>query len=269
MRTVAGRVTYFQQYGLRAPDSLYSYAKLNEEKPSDPNDINDIYAIWTSVLRSFYDNLVNYHLNDTSLTAPIRREGYIQDNLRLHSDAGNLAAILYLYKTKYPKAYQRIRATVRNVAPSFDDFALEPQRLNSNNILLNWRQQGSDYLLGPHQISDGTLRAIALITLLLQPEEDLPDLLIVDEPELGLHPYTLTIVAGLIRAASVKTQVIVTTQSTAFLDKFGLDEIIVVDSEQGASQFRRLNPEELKDWLEEYSVGELWEKNVIGGGPVP
>jgi predicted ATPase len=273
MKTDLGHRTLETRFGFRAPDGLNFYGWLDKDTNRDLE--NSQYKesgygyIFLYHIRILRDRQATYHLDDTSLTAPIRLEDYIQDNQRLHSDARNLAAILYLYKTRNPKTYQRIRSTVRMVAPSFDDFALEPQRLNPNNILLNWRQQGSDYLFGPHQVSDGTLRAMALITLFLQPEEDLPDLLIVDEPELGLHPYALTIVAGLIRAASVQTQVIVTTQSTAFLDQFGVDEIIVVDSEQGASQFRRLDPEQLKDWLEEYSVGELWQKNVIGGGPMP
>lgn len=198
----------------------------------------------------------------------MRTEGYIEDNCRLHADARNLAAMLYLYQQKKPAAYRRIRSVVRQVAPMFDDFVLEPRRLNASNILLNWRQRNSDYLLGPHQLSDGTLRAIALITLLLQPEEDLPDVLIVDEPELGLHPHAVELIAGLARAAAVGTQVILATQSIAFLDHFGADEVIVAESRDGSSQFRHLDAEQLKDWLEDYSIGELWEKNVLGGGPL-
>jgi predicted ATPase len=177
--------------------------------------------------------------------------------------------MLYYYKDKHPTVYHRIRSAVRLVSPSFDDFVLAPQPANPTRIMLNWRQMGGgDYLLGPHQISDGTLRAMTLITLLLQPETDLPILMIVDEPELGLHPYAISIVAGLLRAVSVHIQVIVTTQSAAFLDEFTADEVIVVDSVRGESQFRRLDPADLKDWLEDYSIGELWEKNVIGGGPM-
>jgi predicted ATPase len=186
----------------------------------------------------------------------------------LYSDGGNLAAIVYLYQQTNPFIYRRIVATVRHVMPAFEDFVLEPQRLNPKNILLNWRQKGNEYIFGPHQLSDGTLRAMALITLFLQPKEDLPSLIVVDEPELGLHPHAIDIITGLIRAASLETQVIVTTQSTAFLDYFDPEEVIVVDSRWGQSTFRHLNLEELKYWLKDYSVGELWEKNVLGGGPL-
>ncbi len=210
-----------------------------------------------------------YHFDDASFRSPARSSCYIEDAYRLRANGGNLAAMLHRYQHNHPTVYHRIRSAIRLVAPSFDDFVLKPQPANPANILLNWRQIGSsDYLFGPHQLSDGSLRAMALITLLLQPEADLPNLLIVDEPELGLHPFALSIVAGLIRAASTQTQVIVATQSAEFLDHFEPSEIIVADSVGGESQFRRLDVDGLQGWLEDYSIGELWQKNVIGGGPM-
>jgi predicted ATPase len=210
----------------------------------------------------------DFHFNDTSASARIRISGKIEANRYLESDGGNLAAMLYLYKQRKPAVYRHIVATVRKIMPTFDDFILD-SRLNPQSATLRWRQQGNEYLFDPHQLSDGTLRALALITLFLQSDEDLPPLIIVDEPELGLHPHAIEIICGLIRAASLKTQVILTTQSTTFLDHFAPEEIVVVDSEDGHSVFRRLKAEGLKDWLEDYSVGELWEKNVLGGGPLP
>jgi predicted ATPase len=280
--TAAGTGSFHQRFEFRAPDSL-SYSTNHAARPpgvgrSDEMVIDGLCSIVKRdgpghpgllIYPSLKDHLAIYHLNDTSLASPIRTEVYVQDNARLRPDAGNLAALLFLYKNKRSLVYERIRSTVRKVVPSFDDFVLEPKRLNPNNILLNWKRQGSDYLLGPHQISDGSLRAMALITLFLQPKDDWPDLLIVDEPELGLHPYALALVAGLIRAASVQTQILVTTQSTAFLDHFSAGEIIVIEAVRGTSVFRRLDPGPLKDWLDEYSIGELWQKNVIGGGPMP
>ncbi len=208
------------------------------------------------------------HLLDTSLNSPMRTEGYIEDNARLRHDGGNLAARLYLLKQTAPKVLERIRSTIRKIVPGFDDFVLEPQRLNPRNILLNWKQVGSDYLLGPHQISDGSLRSMALVTLLLQPSSELPDLIVLDEPELGLHPHAASMLAGLIRATSVKSQLLVCTQSPTFVDEFLPEEVIVADSRNGESQFRRLASNSLTNWLEEYSLGELWQKNVLGGGPV-
>lgn len=210
-----------------------------------------------------------YHFHDTSPSARIRQFCYINDNRWLMPDAGNLAAMLYSYKQRSEMFYKRIVSTVQKILPEFDDFDLEPSRLNPNDIILNWRKRGLDYLFGPHQISDGTLRAMALCTLFLQPENDLPRVIILDEPELGLHPHALEIIAGLMRAASVKTQVIVATQSQTFLNFFEPAEIVTVECHAGRSQFSRLEADQLKDWLDDYTIGELWQRNVLGGGPLP
>lgn len=208
-----------------------------------------------------------YHFHDTTEAAAVRRTGYIEDNRRLHADAGNLAAVLYVYRQTRPAVYRRILGTIRQVAPFLDDFVLEPRRLNPREIQLDWRAAGSDYLLGPHQLSDGTLRMVALAALLLQPEADLPPLIVLDEPELGLHPAALGILAGLLKQAAVHAQVLVATQSATLLDHFEPEDVIVVDSRDGVSSFRRLDPEPYREWIEEYGLSDLWERNVIGGGP--
>ena len=221
------------------------------------------------VIRAFLSHCRVYQFSDTSVTARGRQYGYIQDNRSLSADASNLAALLFAYREREKVAYHRIVSTIRKILPEFGDFDLEPSRLNPNEILLNWRSRNRDYLFGPHQISDGSLRAMAICTLFLQPEADLPDIILLDEPELGLHPHALEIVAGLIRAASIKTQVIVATQSQSFLDYFEPDEIITVEARDGQSIFRRLEAEPLEEWLEDYSLGELWQRNVLGAGPLP
>jgi len=209
-----------------------------------------------------------YHFHDTSSTARVRQYGYVGDNRWLMPDAGNLAALLYRLRNEDAgSAYHPIVATIRLIAPFFDDFDLEPAGPNKQEIILNWREKGSDQVFGPHQLSDGTLRAICLITLLLQPEDELPGLIIVDEPELGLHPYALNVIAALFSKASHHTQVLISTQSSAFLDNFDPEDVIVVNREGKESQFTRLDSVSLEAWLEEYSLGEVWEKNVIGGGP--
>jgi predicted ATPase len=197
----------------------------------------------------------------------MRRDCAIDANRFLYPDAANLPAMLYLYRERYPTAYRRIVAAVKAVAPFFDDFVLEPLRLNPRNIALHWRAKGADYDFGPHQLSDGTLRAIALFTLLLQPEEDLPALIVLDEPELGLHPAALAVLADLLKSAARRSQLLVATQSTALIDHFEVDDIVTVNLRDGGSTFERLDPERLKDWLEEYTLSQLWERNVIGGGP--
>ena len=208
-----------------------------------------------------------FHFHDTSENSAIRRPSYIEANRFLYPDAGNLASMLYLYKEKNPAAYRRITATVRQMVPDFADFVLEPSPLNDQQVFLKWTHRGRDYEFGPHQLSDGSLRFIALATLMLQPEEKLPLLIALDEPELGLHPAALEILAGMASAAALHSQVVFATQSSVFLDHFEPENVVVVNSHSGASEFTRLSSEELAAWREEYTLGEIWEKNVVGGGP--
>jgi predicted ATPase len=218
--------------------------------------------------RYLLNNCRVYHFHDTSSTARIRQYCYVGDNRWLMPDAGNLAAVLYRLKTQNGgTAYGRIVKTIRMIAPFFDDFELVPSAEGGRDIILNWRHVESLQTFGPHQLSDGTLRAICLVTLLLQPEDELPRLIIVDEPELGLHPYALNIIASLFNKASHHVQVVVSTQSSAFLDNFVPEDIVVVGRDGKESTFCRQDADQLGSWLEEYSLGEIWEKNVIPGGP--
>lgn len=208
-----------------------------------------------------------FHFHDTSERSAARQPCYIEANRFLYPDAGNLGAMIYLFREQYPTAYRRISATVRQMVPDFEGFVLEPSRLNENQILLNWTHKGRDYEFGPHQLSDGSLRFIALATLLLQPEEKQPLLIALDEPELGLHPAALEVLAGMARAASLSSQLVFATQSSVFLDHFEPEQILVVNSRSGTSEFRRLDAEKLAAWRADYTMGEIWEKNVVGGGP--
>jgi predicted ATPase len=219
------------------------------------------------MIRHYLRDCRVFHFHDTSLLGPMRRDCLLDANRFLYPDAANLPAMLYLYRERYPTAYRRIVAAVKAVAPFFEDFVLEPLRLNPRNIALHWRAKGADYEFGPHQLSDGTLRAIALFTLLLQPEDDLPELIVLDEPELGLHPAALSVLADLLKSAARHSQLLIATQSTALIDHFAADDIVTVNFRDGASTFESLDPARLKEWLEEYTLSELWGRNVIGGGP--
>ena len=214
------------------------------------------------ILKYLLDRCRVYHFHDTSATADVRQSCYVGDSRWLMPDAGNIAALLLRFREEDKNtAYQQIIGTIKLIAPFFEDFVLEPDA--SHRVILNWREKDSDRVFGPHQFSDGTLRAICLATLLLQPEDELPKLIVVDEPELGLHPYALNVMADLFSKVALHTQVLISTQSSTFLDNFEPENVITVDREGKESQFRRLNPTELDAWLEEYSLGEIWEKNII------
>ena len=208
-----------------------------------------------------------YHFHDTSQLAPMRRSEIVEDIAYLRHDAANIAPFLLNLKNGKNKVYQDIVAAVRLVTPFFDDFILEPVRQDTKEtIKLMWKQKGSDYPMQPYHFSDGTIRFICLTTALLQP--NFPSTIIIDEPELGLHPYAIEILAELIKATAQQTQVIISTQSPALVDCFVPEDIIVVDRENGASTFKRLEAGKFSSWLEDYSLGELWRKNVIAGSPV-
>jgi len=204
-----------------------------------------------------------YHFHDTGKVAPMRRLETIEDNDYLRFDAANIAPFLLDLRNNGESAYSQIVDTIRLVTPFFGNFILKPNK--NEKVRLRWKHKGSDYPLKPHHLSDGTLRFICLTTALLQP--DPPSTIIIDEPELGLHPYAIEILAELIEATSRKTQLIVSTQSPSLIDYFEPKDIIVVNRKKGASVFKRLNKDELSSWLEDYSLGDLWRKNIVTGGP--
>ncbi|KZX38263.1 AAA family ATPase [Wohlfahrtiimonas chitiniclastica] len=221
-----------------------------------------------SIASYCYDAIANwriYHFHDTSNTAGMKRTGVLHDNKYLRPDASNLAAFLYRLKHEHAECYESIIDTIRLAIPFFDDFILEPKALPTEEmqIRLLWRQTNSDYELWPSQLSDGSIRFICLVTALMQPEP--PSTITFDEPELGLHPYAITLLGALFRRASERMQVIISTQSVALLNQFNLDEIITVDRQNGHSIFKRLDEEQFSAWLDEYTIGELWEKNLLGG----
>jgi predicted ATPase len=206
-----------------------------------------------------------YHFHDTSDSAYVKQLHSINDNTYLRPDARNLASFLYLLRDHYPASYEKIVKTIRLVAPFFRDFYLRPSPQNNDVIELEWLEQGQDVPFKAHILSDGTLRFMCLATVFLQPDTLQPETILVDEPELGLHPYAITVLVSLMRATS--KQVIVSTQSVELLNEFDADNVIVVDRERGKSSLRRLHQHDLEEWLEDYSLGELWKKNIVGGRP--
>jgi predicted ATPase len=220
-------------------------------------------------MRDHIGNWRIYHLHDTSPTSTMRKTAKVDDNRFLRPNGSNLAPFLYFLREKHNACYALIQRTIQQVAPFFDDFQLDRLRLKPDDIKLEWRHKRSDHYFDSSSLSDGTLRFMALVTLFLQPKEYRPSLILVDEPELGLHPYAITMLAALIRQASVDTQVIMSTQSSLLLDHFEPEDILVADLVKGATQLTRLDSSQLAKWLENYSLGQLWEKNELGGRPVP
>lgn len=224
---------------------------------------------WLSIEGHVHEAIASwmvYHVHDTSFTAPMRREWSTADHRELRPDASNIAPFLYQLKEKYPSRYQRIIQTVQLIAPFFADFLLEPEKKGENEVMrLQWKQQGSSFPFQPWQFSDGTIRFICLVTALLQPSP--PSTIVIDEPELGLHPVALETLAALIHETSLRTQLLISTQATSLLDHFDAEQIIVAERSGGASAFRRLEKADLEQWIADFSVGDLVRKNIIETGP--
>ncbi len=208
-----------------------------------------------------------YHFHDTSPLSPMKKIADVNDNRYLRPDGSNLPSFLAFLKLKEPNAYQLIRRLIQQVTPFFDDFQLEPTNLNPDKIRLEWRHKGSDKYFDASSLSDGTMRFMALATLFLQPIQYRPSMILVDEPELGLHPFAITMLASLIKSASTDTQVVVSTQSPFLLDHFRPEDVLVADRVDGGTQLTRLSSDSLASWLDDYSLGQLWEKNQFGGRP--
>jgi len=249
---------------LGGPDAESCLNRLKDQPPRShlavggkgiPSHIYRAVSSWTV-----------YHVHDTGPLSPVRGWSSVSNNVRLTHDAGNIASVLLDLRTSQPSDYFRIRDTIRLAAPFIDDFVLRPaKRGRDQQVSLEWTQRGSQEPFPPTVLSDGTIRFIALTTALLQP--DPPSTIVIDEPELGLHPAAIALLAETIRAASVNAQIVVGTQSALLLDRFEPHEVVVVERDNGKSNFRRLYESKLRDWLSDYSLGQLWLKNLLGGRP--
>lgn len=282
----SGKTEYEIRFSYGLPDRLFisgervSFARGDRLKPQEyflesheggPGILVDLRQT-SKVLKSFLWGLKSYQFHDTSEMAAIRRKGNADDVKYVRRDAGNLAAFLKMLKEsdEFNPYYKRIVRHIQKVMPQFGDFSVDALPNNGNEVRLNWTDiHQTDYLFSPHQISDGSLRFMALATLLLQPPSLLPKFIVIDEPELGLHPTALVELTGIMKIAQKNCQLLLATQSTRLVDEFGIENLVIADRHPGetGTQFSRKNPEQIKPWLEEYSLSELWEKNVLGGLP--
>ncbi len=256
----------FAEESISAPDGTLGKPKASgyrETMVTNPDA--PWYALAAEVIEAIQDCRV-YHFNDTGPAAEVKKNGFVADNEVLRPNAGNLAAVLRRLRHSDNRSYQRIVGVVRQVAPFFRDFLLEPE-LSPEHIRLRWRQVGTETVFPADAFSDGTLRFICLATLLLQTE--LPGIIVLDEPELGLHPFAIAQLAEMLRAVSRASQVLMATQSVTLMNQFELADLIVVERRNGVSVFDRPDPDRLRDWLADYSLGDLWEKNLLGGCPRP
>ena len=263
---ISDETVEWSQPGPHGPATKYNvYSDSNE--PGLRNQDGELGA--ATILKAIGKTYL-YQFNNTALGAPIRSASGVYDCAALRYDGGNLAAYLRQLREveDFRPYYKRIVGLIRSVVPQFGDFMLE--QVQNGAVWLTWRDNlHVNYEFGPHQISDGALRFMALTAALLSPPRLMPQTIVLDEPELGLHPLAVAKLAGMIKMASANAQVIVATQSAALVDAFDIDNVYVVDVDKtaGGSMFRHLSADQYRDWMAQYTLSDLWEKNVIGGLP--
>ena len=253
---------YCQRLNVKAGDS--SVIKALASRGDKESGLSDKLTSSASHIKSDLSDWQVYHFHDTSDTSKVKQSGPIHDNERLRPQAENLAA--FLLSIQDTDQYRKIVQTVQRVAPFFQGFILKPEKTHQDSIRLRWKHRGTDDYFDANAFSDGTLRFICLTTLLLQPR--LPTMILLDEPELGLHPYAMQLLAGMMRSVANRTQIIASSQSVTLANQFEWFDLIIVEPFDNASQFKRLSEGALKVWLDDYRIGDLWEKNLIGGTPL-
>jgi predicted ATPase len=259
--------------------AIFDGNKVGYHGGTKPVLLNDLLALETSLSdspeyiskhtnRRLQTSYKIYHFLDTSSSAPVKNTCSLNDALKLQSDGGNLASFLYVFKNSaiFLHHYQKIVDTIQLVAPFFQDFILEPDE--NGNILPRWKHRNSEKSWTFNDLSDGTLRFICLTTLLQQPLSSMPETVLIDEPELGLHPHALNILASMLKSVAAQgKQVIVSSQSVTLINHFSAEDLLVADQVRNETVIRRLEEGEVTAWLEEYTLGSIWEKNIIGGSP--
>ena len=231
----------------------------------ESNEFIDVNRTTARVIANLLRNCAVFQFHDTSDNSSFKMGWDTEDNNYLRRHGGNLAAVLRRLEREDVRRYEMICRQVGRILPVFDRFAIEE---SYGKVHLRWKAKWTDKTFGAHLTSDGSLRFFALVTLLNLPREMLPDVLLLDEPELGLHPAAITLVGDMIKSLSVERQVIVATQSPLLVNAFDLDEILVLELRDGRTEINKLTQDDYRVWLDDsYATGELWLKNLLGGRP--
>lgn len=226
---------------------------------------HSVHPVTARVIVGLLRSCAVYQFHDTSDTSAFKKKWDIESNSdELRSHGGNLAAVLYRLEQEDSKRYEWICEQIARVLPNFDRFAISERY---GQVFLGWKARGQEKTFGAHLTSDGSLRFFALATLLNLPTDMNPQVILLDEPELGLHPAAISLIGEMIRSVSADRQVIVATQSPLLVDAFDIDEIITLDLKEGRTEPRMLDRSEYDGWLDEYTTGGLWQKNLLGGHP--
>jgi len=263
---------FFRKPGAIAPfDALLDPGGFESAVPRAAQVGQDRIRRVCQVFRRRLSEVKVYHFHNTTAVSGIRGLQSMRENRALLAQGNNVAVILHVLESQFEGHYRRIVEEMRRILPDFQNFVLEPDPLRGGEqIELRWSSKfGSEKIFGPEHLSDGSIRAVALLTLLLQPNEFKPGVIVIDEPELGLHPFAVSQIARLINEAAVDHQIIISTQSSRIVSEFEPEQVVVVEAQDGQSHFHNLSSTDLSSWLDEFGdLGTLFDMNVTGGAPL-
>jgi len=215
---------------------------------------------WVDELRAALASIAFYGPVDAGPDAPIRLPQQVRP-ARLPRPSGEYLASTLQYKRSRDRwMFDRLEGVLRTAYPGFEGLDFEP--VAAGSIMLTWSERGKVYYA--NELSEGTLRFLLLASLLLTTE--LPALVLIDEPEVSLHPELLCLLSDLLQDASSRTQLLVATQSPELISWLKPEQIVVLDlDDEGWCQATPGDQLNLEDWLKDYTLGQLWTKGVIGG----
>jgi predicted ATPase len=258
---------------LNANAAIVEYYKAGAKKPDRPNwEYKRMETALSQVPKMYKkpENFRNvlassaeiYHTLSVSARAPVRLPQSMQPARTPGTDGEDLLSCLYLMRETERDRFEAVEDALRAAFPTFDRIDLPPAAAGS--LTLAWRDRSFVRPIFPHQLSEGTLRFLWLVTLLQSPE--LPAVTLIDEPEVSLHPEMLQLLAELMREASSRTQLVVATHSDRFVRFLDPDELVVCDLDEcGGTTVRRASDLDLDAWMKNYSLDQLWSMGRLGG----
>ena len=211
-------------------------------------------------LRRTLSSVTQYHVLDVSQRAPVKLPQQMKPAIFPGENGEDLIPFLYNLRESNSDRYETIEDSLKVAFPGFESLNFPP--VASGMISMTWKEKYFKNPIYIHQLSEGTLRFLWLVSLLQSP--GLSTVTMIDEPEVSLHPELLGLLAELMREASARTQIIVATHSDRLIKFLNPGEVVVMDmDENGFTSVQWADSLNLDRWLEDYSLDEIWRMNLM------
>jgi len=228
--------------------------------------VRDLYRfpILYKLLKQFQEWTLYRDIN-VGPEAPMRLPRLVRPTVRLAPDGGNLSSVLNSIQQQHPGVWDEIVELLRIAYPDFKTITFPPEGGDGKVVLRWWESPFEKEGVSANFLSDGTLKFLCLVAILKSP--DPPPLICIDEPEIGLHPDWIKLVAEMMQSAAARTQVIVATHSPQIIAELDPEQVIVTEKENGETRLNRLERRDLEKWLKNFNLSELWLAGHFGGLP--